>query len=265
MTKEDQPWQYDYIHFRPSLIDKLGTELIKPKKRGKTLLRYIIQKLEKAENRVVEKDVVEELNNILPYSIDNYIYCYVEGKNDIIEAVNLDNSFYKHVEEKISYLGNTSMVKKFYENEIVEKGKKLVPKKELYRFSILMKEDFRPFIRRTIVYTNKIEKPLHKDEVKAKIYKIARYLSNEYNRGYKIKYDENTLILESEDKYYLELTYHEDTIYHKKEAVANLKDSFVAISRKLDKKFKNYIEFQKYQERRTLMEKKFNERRLAAW
>ena len=67
-----------YVKFYPSIIKNIKRQMASSYSDDYETLNYILYRLTKKDNFVIEVDVITSLRNIADFDVDDDIYCYLE-------------------------------------------------------------------------------------------------------------------------------------------------------------------------------------------
>ena len=162
---------------------------------------------------------------------------YVQFKPSLIERV------YAEYDSEMRHLGYTdkSATLRIIHNELKNAKYKVVETAYIKTLEKTLEYPLDRYIIRYIVKADDIKKLLKVDnkDIQKKMYDVARYLSS-LKVGYKINYDNNTLLLTSDDVNYL--VFYFDTngsIAHDNKIIGSVNNLTVNIASKLKNILKN--------------------------
>lgn len=190
-----------YVKFYPSIIKNIKKQMASSYLDDYETLNYILYRLTKKDNFVIEADVITSLRNIADFDVDDDIYCYLEKESDIVEAVKVRDIMFDILNSKMQSMRgkqakfNTTKVRALLSNS----KNNIIMKTSLYRIEFLTGMELKKYIVKTVVApigSLNTVKLLNKKETEDTIYKAARYLSVKFNCGYKIDYEASNITVE---------------------------------------------------------------------
>lgn len=190
-----------YVKFYPSIIKNIKRQMASSYLDDYETLNYILYRLTKKDNFVIEADVITSLRNIADFDVDDDIYCYLEKESDIVEAVKVRDIMFDILNSKMQSIRgkqvkfNTTKVRALLSNS----KNNIIMKTSLYRIEFLTGMELKKYIVKTVVApigSLNTVKLLNKKETEDIIYKVARYLSVRFECGYKIDYEASNITVE---------------------------------------------------------------------
>lgn len=190
-----------YVKFYPSIIKNIKRQMASSYLDDYETLNYILYRLTKKDNFVIEADVITSLRNIAVFDVDDDIYCYLEKESDIVEAVKVRDIMFDILNSKMQSIRgkqvkfNTTKVRALLNNS----KNNIIMKTSLYRIELLTGMELKKYIVKTVVApigSLNTVKLLNKKETEDVIYKVARYLSVRFECGYKIDYEASNITVE---------------------------------------------------------------------
>ena len=225
-----------YVKFYPSIIKNIKKQMASSYSDDYETLNYILYRLTKKDNFVIEADVITSLRNIADFDVDDDIYCYLEKESDIVEAVKVRDIMFDILNSKMQSIRgkqvkfNTTKVRALLNNS----KNNIILKTSLYRIELLTGMDLKKYIVKTVVApigSIKTIKLMDKKETQDIIYKVARYLSVKFNCGYKIDYEASNLTVERGQV--LQFHWDRGALLLNGKMIANLLSSTNDIARKI--------------------------------
>lgn len=211
-----------YVKFYPSILKSIRKQMENSYAEEYSTLNYILYRLYKKDNNVIEVNIINELKKIAYFNVDDEIYCYLDKESDIIEAVRVRGIMFEILKSKI----NSSKTRKAW-YLLKNTQNNIIMKTTLNRIEFLTGIPLEKYIIDTVIApvgTVNSAILIDKKEVKDNIYKVARYLSNKHNYGYKIDYETSTLTVETTQRT-LTFTWDRGVILLNGKLIANLLDN----------------------------------------
>lgn len=211
-----------YVKFYPSILKSIRKQMENSYAEEYSTLNYILYRLYKKDNNVIEANIINELKKIAYFNVDDEIYCYLDKESDIIEAVRVRGIMFEILKSKI----NSSKTRKAW-YLLKNTQNNIIMKTTLNRIEFLTGIPLEKYIIDTVIApvgTVNSAILIDKKEVKDNIHKVARYLSNKHNYGYKIDYETSTLTVETTQRT-LTFTWDRGVILLNGKLIANLLDN----------------------------------------
>ena len=211
-----------YVKFYPSILKSIRKQMENSYAEEYSTLNYILYRLYKKDNNVIEVNIINELKKIAYFNVDDEIYCYLDKESDIIEAVRVRGIMFEILKSKI----NSSKTRKVW-YLLKNTQNNIIMKTTLNRIEFLTGIPLEKYIIDTVIApvgTVNSAILIDKKEVKDNIHKVARYLSNKHNYGYKIDYETSILTVETTQRT-LTFTWDRGVILLNGKLIANLLDN----------------------------------------
>ena len=142
-----------YVKFYPSIIKNIKRQMASSYLDDYETLNYILYRLTKKDNFVIEADVITSLRNIADFDVDDDIYCYLDKESDIVEAVKVRDIMFDILNSKMQSIRgkqvkfNTTKVRALLNNS----KNNIIMKTSLYRIEFLTGMELKKYIVKSVV------------------------------------------------------------------------------------------------------------------
>lgn len=231
---------YRYIRFYESIIKELDLESTsKFTEEENRIFCYIYKQLKK-NDCVMSIEDAEELKDLVSFDLEKHIFCYLKKRCEINELLRVDKKLEDEIELKIKETRTKGATKfnTLLARRILNKAQGNYIKAIYFRrlekilgvsleYCIISKYDT----------ATKQNKKIVKDRYRNIIHALARRLSNYYNYGYSINYNQKTLLLEKNN---VVLVYWiDDKVYENRKYLFDLNENVSTMAILLDSHYKS--------------------------
>nr|DAR79288.1 MAG TPA: hypothetical protein [Caudoviricetes sp.] len=230
-----------YVKYNQKLLEEIEKQLSSSFPIDYETLKYILYRLKKKENHVIEISVIDDLKKISNFDVKRYIICYYEKESDDIEAVKVRRRAIELVNDKVynAILDTKLGIKAPFSireviNLVNSRNENIFSKKNLYRIELLTGMNLRKHILDTMIVMNgnTLMRLLSPEEEFNIMHSVARELSNRYNYGYKLNSQDNSLTVEKGNE--IVLYWSKGALRYNKKVVANLFESVKDIGKTIN-------------------------------
>lgn len=231
-----------YIKFKRGLIFRLEERCKRMRGQKKEDLEEVLKACRRAKNSIISESYFYILREHDDFA-NEFIEYYLKSEEEEVYVVKYRYELLEYVLMKMDYvlkrrpIEEVESIRNRVINALDNKQRQHIQLKYLRKIEYILDIDLSNYILKVGVLDRASEMKVLTDEEEHDImYDIARRLSDKYNIGYSLTYNNKSMVIEG-SRGMMELYLHKCCVYHEKVRVANL---LISTNRIVDKIVKYY-------------------------